>query len=203
MIAIRHLADLSGAPEHIVRDAIQAGIVRPVWHRRTLYADETTGRRWAESYRLHAPAPKPPPAALRAVAPMPPGPAARMDLPSQLGFRATGGTGAAGEPAPAPAHRPRPPRPPEPPREIRIEPAIGGEPLVTVTQISTKMQIARSVVSRAVNIGEIGVIAAIEPKVETYLVANHEVQNWLRLRAERRERTRQNIIAREPRKARA
>jgi len=67
-MTLRDLCKVSGASEAVVRQAVQLGLVRPLWvrlaHARQLTIDPETGSRWAQTYAaalaVRQPAPVPP-----------------------------------------------------------------------------------------------------------------------------------------------
>jgi hypothetical protein len=77
MMTLREICKVSGASEAIMREAVQLGLVRPIWarrqHARQLLIDSETGGQWAETYAaaLAARRPPPPPPAAAAVEPDP------------------------------------------------------------------------------------------------------------------------------------
>jgi hypothetical protein len=62
-LSINALCKLSGAAEDTVRDAVQRGLILPVWHGRSLMIDPATGRARAQTWAAAKAAMQPPPTA--------------------------------------------------------------------------------------------------------------------------------------------
>ena len=164
-LPIKTMCQLSGASEATVREAVQLGLVRPIWvrlqHARQLLIDPETGAKWAESYAAalatrRPPPPTPPPPENQGISTSPRSGGwtkALMSPPPRVAddpYPASDDDDDADDAAPQKKSKPRPPRKPQVKVAPTLETLADGETAFSIAELCVLSGVSRQTIMAAI-----------------------------------------------------